>query len=1094
MSEVKARKLAKSLGFQPSKEKRTEREWSALVIEWEAEKKYNHMTDDFQKKKAEIFAKRNMKMVIKELKDYKRNRIELTIPVERTDPPTVNKAVIANKLGDVNMANYTISFSMTTTTQTLDENGNLESEKVETSEEKAITSAAFLKKYEKRTAGALTGFLNQYMIKMKKSLQFVNRINLVLIKKIRNKRALTPNFDGMTTNCLIDIVDKLVQKRREYAKKLKPRLDELNEKYFAKGCAEDAIDEICKAVQVNIHVVSVLQETWYHKHLGDNKKTILICSHNGHAIWMNDDHDMTDFLVPEKTKKCTYIHGVTQHFLENKQALKFPIVIKDQIVSYYDYEGNLYKNRDIFFDEEDWLKNKENEKLQNVFTLTSRYYKELKDKYHIQDLYRDEELYYFVKCADLYSPAWCTDADYAENGQAFDQTRAYMFYEKSEFYAHYQFPRMPTHFYKLNEKHKSLEAELLQKTGFAQVQNVKIPGNKQLQFIRETQMVQDNGVYTTMRLAWLASLGVTFDLIRVAFANDKQQIDFHIKLTEWQENTGLSCKAEECSLMGRLIPNQNAVHTSLVHCQDENEFLQLRYQLGDRVLNVDFEKKIIYYANTKVMQCQDEQEFKHMQLEFGSQVYNVDTERKIIYYTDKTLRGAYHIHAYILDYQQIEFATKAMTVPFDTILKVKVDCLVLRTPTMESVARELHEHSKGAWAVSAIMEWMETMDHIPITELKPFHGWEGSIKPTLDIPYKWGGFHEEREIKDCKTAFIEEVDFTHRQYRLLPKLTELPLIELDDQTTSPTLHQFNNVTGAAGTGKSHMVTNLGMYDCCMLVPNHALRVKFRDEHPEMPCMSYHKMFNTNVKKGEYRPDRRVYSTYLMDECSMICKGVMNNNLTDKNAKDANFVLIHDQAQLAAVTPENSKWEDPKSRYFTYGREFKKRKWLNIHLTKQMRQTDPAFSAILDKIRDMQDECKSLPKMIELLKDRIITEEECKKLYRMDTKDIVIASTNNEVDRWNKIFLKLAKPGELKLKYTTNTTNHVNNERIIMQTEQGESQVLAFASTIHIVQGLTFTDRLFISLSMLKPHCNFDPHLFYTAISRLKVMDNLYLVQ
>ena len=162
--------------------------------------------------------------------------------------------------------------------------------------------------------------------------------------------------------------------------------------------------------------------------------------------------------------------------------------------------------------------------------------------------------------------------------------------------------------------------------------------------------------------------------------------------------------------MGRLIPNQNAVHTSLVHCNDENEFLQLRYQLGDRVLNIDFDEKIITYA-TEV---------------------------------EKKLRGAYHIHAYILDYQQIEFATKAMSVPFSTILKVKVDCLVLQKPTIDSRARELHEYSKGAWDIDAIIDWMLTMEHIPITELKPFKGWEDSQPNGLDVPYKWAGFHEER--------------------------------------------------------------------------------------------------------------------------------------------------------------------------------------------------------------------------------------------------------------------------------------------------------------------------------------------------------------
>ena len=1066
MAEQQARLLAKQRGITINKDARTERDWRMLLKELRAEINFDKVMDDFKDKKDKIVGRQRMKHVVKDIKNHQRNRIDITVPVERTDPPTVSHATIAAKLGDVNIANYTIAFSMTTTTQKLDENGNLESEKVETSEEKPINSAQFLKKYEKRTAGALSGFLNRYMLKMMKSLQFVNKINLVLIKKIRNPRPMTPNFDGLQINCVIGIVDKMVQKRKEYQKKLKPRLDELNKKYFESGCGEQAIDEICKAVQVNIHIVSVLQETWYHKHLGDNKMTILICSHNGHATYLNDNVDMTDFLMPAKSKKCEYVEAVQTHFLENKEPIKFPIVIKDRIVAFYTINGNLFKNRDIFFDEEDWEKNKESENLQNVFTLTSRYYKELKQKYSIQDWYHDENLYYFVKCADLYSPPWCTDTDYAENGQAFDMTRAYMFYEKSEFYDHYQFPRMPTHFYRLNEKHQSLKSEILDKTGFAQVQNVVIPGDKKYQFIRKTQMIQENGVYTTMRLAWLASLGVTFDLIRVAFANDKQKIDFHIKPTEWQENVGFSTKAEECSLMGRLIPNQNAVHTSLVHCNDENEFLQLRYQLGSRVLNVDFEQKIIYYA----------------------------TEQ------EKKLRGAYHIHAYILDYQQIEFATKAMSVPFRSILKVKVDCIVLQTPTCESRARELHEYSKGKWSVAAIMEWMR--DHpIPITELKPFQGWEDSSSNGMDVPYKWAGFHEERDIKSCKTQFLEEVDFTHRMYKLLPDLAELPLYTIPNKLTSLALHRFIDLTAAAGCGKTYLATHSNLYDSCMLVPTHALRVKFKEENPDMHCMTYHKAFNTNAKKGEWTPDRRPYSTYIIDECSMICKGVFNLILADKNAMNANMVIIHDQAQLAAVTPDNSKWEDPKSRYFTYGKEYKKRDWFKIHLIKQMRQTDQKFIDILTKMRAMQDECNSLPKMVEMLKDRVITEEECKKLYRMDTKDILIASTNEEVDRWNAIFLKLAKDETkrtglpmLKLKYTTNTKDHVNNERVIMQDFQGDTQELAFASTVHLVQGLTFTDRLFISLSLLKKNCNFDSHLFYTAVSRLRDMDNLYLVQ
>jgi hypothetical protein len=1049
-----ALKLSKETGIPIPK---NETDFKGWIKEIESEKRFDKVMDQFQKKKHEIFVKRNMKNVIGELKNYQRNRIEIEIPVERTDPPTVSKAVIADRLGNINIQNYTVSFSVTVIVQTLDEDGYLESEKTETTPEEPINK---IKKLEKRPAGALAGFLNTYMKKLIKSLTYVQKVNLILVKRVRNPKALTPNFDGMKTNCIIEIVQRLTQKRKDYQKKIKPKLDALNEKYFQQGAAEQAIDEICRAAQVNIHVVSILQETWYHMHLGDNKLTILICSHNGHATYLDEYKDMTDFLEPEKTKKVEYLDetnacvSLTDHFLKNESPIKFPIVIKDQIVAYFTQAGELYKNRDVFLDEDDWKKNKD--KMNNVFTLTSRYYKELKDKYDLQDKYRSEDLYYFVRCADLYTPPWCTDPDYAEIGQAFDQTRAYMFYEKSPYYDHYQFPRMPTHFYNTNNISEEIKNKLLKVTGFAQVKNVKIPLAKELKYIRKTQMIQDDCIYTTMRLNWLAELGVTFDIITVAFANDKQKIDFHIHLTEWQENAGFSSKQEECALMGRLIPNQNRQHTSLVHCKDENEFLQLRYQLGDRVLNVDFDRKIIYFTTESLSK----------------------------------LKGAVHVHAYILDYQQIEFATKAMTVPFESILKVKVDCLVLAKPTLETKAKDLHRHSKGKWSVATILEFMDMMPEVDFTELKPFEGWSDANIKMLDAPQKWAGFHEEREIKDCKTAHIDAVDFTHRKYIRIPKLSELPM-HGDD---SPALHRNNEITGSAGTAKTYTATHLNLFDVCMLVPTNALRVKFRDENPDMPCQTFHKAFNMNQKKGEWMPDRRQYSNYILDECSMICKGMFNQMMTDKNAKNANLIIIHDQAQLAAVMPDNSRWEDPKTRYFTYGKEYKARQWNKIHLTEQKRQNDPRFIHILDRMRELQDKSCSLPTMVNLLEDRIISQKEALELYRMDTKDIVIASTNEEVDRWNQMLLKQAKPNELKLKYTTTKGKHVNNERVIMQTNQLACQELAFASTVHIVQGITFTDRLFISLSLLKKGNNFDPHLLYTAVSRVKTIENLYLVR
>lgn len=996
---AKAIKLAKALGAPIPKDVN----WKELYEEYAQEKHHNEMVDAFKLEKDKLFHKRKMRNVIQALKQPEARRIE--IPVEATEPPTVTRQVVDAEIRGINLADYTIAFTVTVMKQYLDESGDLEREQEETSPEAPIRSL------QKMKPGALVGFLNNYMKKLSKSLTWVKSITLVLTKKVNQPKRLPPLKEAMNTNCLIDIVREKLSGRANYIKKLKSKLEELDKKYFEQGCTEKAIDEICHAMQINIHIVSILQETWYHYHLGDTKKTLLICAHNKHATYLEDWVNMADCLDIDKPKKVHYVNA-GEHFLVDTNPITFPIVIKGQIVAYYSGE-NLYKNRDIFFDKKDWKKNQTNKDLQNVFTLTSRYYHDLKRKYDLQDKYYNKDLYDFVKCAEQYAPSWQTDPDYHTRGFAMDQTRAYMCYEKSPYYEHYQFPRMPTHFYECTTQDE--QDKILDVTGFAEVTDVEIPITKETKFLRETKFIQNGGVYTTMRLKWLHERGVTFKITKVAWSNDKQKLDFHIRLTEWQQNAGFQEKQEENALMGRLIPNQNTCPTSLVHCKDDLEFLQLRYQLGDRVLNVDFDKKIV--------------------------TYTVDKQQQ--------LKGAYHVHAYILDYQQITFASRACSVPFSQILKVKVDCIVLSNATFDKCDNA-----------------------------------------TFD---EWPGFHPERTIKDVKTPSLAETDFTHRKFVSAIKLASMPHVAF---------HKYNELTGAAGCAKTYTATHWNLWDACILVPTNGLRVKFAKENPDIPCSTYHKEFQTNKKKGDYLEPRRPYANYILDESSMICKGVMDNILTHKNAMNANIVLIHDRAQLAPVMPGNETWERPQDRYFTNGEEYKKRRWNLIHLTKQMRQSDPAFIEILEKMRQLHDTKNfGLKEMIELLKDRIITSKQCLDLYRMDKEDLLIASTNAEVDRWNEKLLKRAtlqtwKYGfvPLKLQYNKSGRTYVNNERVIMQEMQTQNQDLSFASTVHVVQGLTFPDRMFISLSLTQKNNNFDNHLLYTAVSRVKSLDQLYLVE
>ncbi|MDR3477199.1 MAG: hypothetical protein P4M14_04135, partial [Gammaproteobacteria bacterium] len=216
MSKAKAIKLAKELNAPIPKNA----DWKALAQEYEQEKRYNALVDFFNQEKAKIFQVRktkvSMKNLMNEVKNHKRNRIEMQIKVEPTDPPTVTRDSVQNAIDGVNFDDYTVAFSVTITKQTLDEYGNLESETDETSPEEPIANKEFLKKYERRTVGALTGFFNNYMVKLSKSLAIVQHINLILTKRVKKPQRLMPLKEAMTTNCLIDIVDGAVKKRKEY--------------------------------------------------------------------------------------------------------------------------------------------------------------------------------------------------------------------------------------------------------------------------------------------------------------------------------------------------------------------------------------------------------------------------------------------------------------------------------------------------------------------------------------------------------------------------------------------------------------------------------------------------------------------------------------------------------------------------------------------------------------------------------------------------------------------------------------------------------------------------------------------------------------
>ena len=114
-------------------------------------------------------------------------------------------------------------------------------------------------------------------------------------------------------------------------------------------------------------------------------------------------------------------------------------------------------------------------------------------------------------------------------------------------------------------------------------------------------------------------------------------------------------------------------------------------------------------------------------------------------------------------------------------------------------------------------------------------------------------------------------------------------------------------------------------------------------------------------------------------------------------------------------------------------------------------------------------------------DRIITKEELSQKY--DVKDIILTGTNETKNVYTEMFKHIEK-------YYCKENNRVycNGDIIIGEKPDCKSE-LRHAYTTHSIQGETAYNNLFIDASKM-----FDARMFYTALSRAKRLDQIYIIE
>jgi ribosomal protein L12E/L44/L45/RPP1/RPP2 len=160
-------------------------------------------------------------------------------------------------------------------------------------------------------------------------------------------------------------------------------------------------------------------------------------------------------------------------------------------------------------------------------------------------------------------------------------------------------------------------------------------------------------------------------------------------------------------------------------------------------------------------------------------------------------------------------------------------------------------------------------------------------------------------------------------------------------------------------------------------------------------------------------------------------------------------------------------------------------------TTDYRCNDKALRTIKTSLREMihYDLCK---KEINswVLKEfkrlgRTISVQRLKDMYNVD--DMILSGTNANKDYFTSMF---AGKFEIEKYYITdNTRLHQNGEIVIGEKPEKCSCEVRHCFTTHSIQGETAEHKLFIDSSAM-----FDSRMFYTAISRARRLDQIYIIE
>ena len=313
--------------------------------------------------------------------------------------------------------------------------------------------------------------------------------------------------------------------------------------------------------------------------------------------------------------------------------------------------------------------------------------------------------------------------------------------------------------------------------------------------------------------------------------------------------------------------------------------------------------------------------------------------------------------------------------------------------------------------------------------------------------------------------------------------------------------------GAGGNGKTHFnLLDQGLVKPLYVAPSWKLATKKRNDYETDSNVWYYIVTNDIEEISKIK---RFHNVLIIDEVSMMTEVMKHNIFT--NFSDMKLIFCGDIGFQAP--PFNNLEDKSKLELIDLRKKLQNAKtdnekdiilsWIRHYTNKITEMDETGFDNIIEMKENFRFKCNKLKSLIgeirkfislgvhskiineyilEQLSNRIVNNDYVKNNYKIN--DMILCRSHGTKDIYTEMFKHLNKWSILE-----NTREHKNGDIIISDEKPNCKCEIRHAYTVHSIQGETAEHNLYINMDNY-----FDSRILYTAISRAKTLDQIYLVK